>query len=1241
MASLVERTAATDRVAGIIQLVRRRWRLRHMLAGLGVVLAMTVAVLWLAAMAMDRAGFTETSITWARVVVTIVTLIVGARWVGWPLIRRLTDGKVALYAEERIPSLDGALMSAVEATSDTAPPEWKGSSLTNGLVDDAVRRLRPHGNGIAVEAPSIRRTGMILAAVAAFGMGVFMLGPDYLRYGAALIATPWKKASEVAPYSISVEPGNATVPKGTDMQVSARLNGFNSELVEVVTRRGTSSQWERIPMGLGADTGRFSARLFDLDADVEYYIESSGVRSGVFKLSVRNLPAVRTIDLELRYPTYTGLEVERIKDGGDIAAVRGTRVRVSVRSTMPVTAGRLVFDGDSAVAMKVSNDSTLVGDLVVREDGFYRVELTAEDGTKVAGTVEYVVDALDDMAPTIAIRKPGRDTRPTNVEEVFVEVEATDDFGIGKVELVYSVNGQAEKTLSLNDSAATRSKDFIAGHTFFLEELGLQAGDVVSYYARASDGGNAREGQQAATDIYFMTVRPFGRDYRQNQQGGGGGGGGGGQNPGALTQQQRDIVAATFKAERDREKTPANTFRENVTTIHLGQGRLREQVDELATRMDRPVVAQADTLFAVIAKLLKDASAEMKGAEEQLSERDTKEALPPEQRALQMLERAEAVYRDVNVSMGGGGGGGGGAQQSNAEDLADLFELETDKLRNQYEQVQRGEQQQAQQQVDETLEKLKQLAARQQQENERARQRANQMQQPGGGSGGGGGQRQLADQADSLARQLERLAREQQSAQMAESARRLQEAANEMRRAASQQGQGSSAGSALDQIENARRLLEESRQSSQTGGIEDAARRAQELANQQKEVQRDVQDLPGAGASRPEREQRLDERKTEMAGSVQQLQDDIERMSRDLARERPEAARDLREAARGMREGRLRDKIQFSRGVMRQGAPDYARNWEQSITDDLDSLSTRLDRANASASGNQQGNNQQQTLDRARDLVRGLSGIDDRMRDRENQAGMREQRGQGGQQQGAQGAQQQGQEGRQGQGQQGQQQGQEGQGQQKQGQQGQGQQGQGQQGQGQQGQGQQGQQGQGQGQQGQQGQGGQGQEGQGGQGQRGLNPQGGNSRGPTQLGGGGAQGGGVNGPFTGEDVRQYGRELRNQREAAEALRRELQQQGRNVEDLTQLIEQLRAIEGQRAFNDPEELARLRTAVVQGFKEFEFGLRRQMGGVEADRPALGGNENVPPGYRDMVNEYFKSLSKKPAPPPTTKKPEPPR
>jgi len=138
--------------------------------------------------------------------------------------------------------------------------------------------------------------------------------------------------------------------------------------------------------------------------------------------------------------------------------------------------------------------------------------------------------------------------------------------------------------------------------------------------------------------------------------------------------------------------------------------------------------------------------------------------------------------------------------------------------------------------------------------------------------------------------------------------------------------------------------------------------------------------------------------------------------------------------------------------------------------------------------------------------------------------------------------------------------------------------------------------------------------------------------------GGGGQGASI-GPYTGEDIRQYGRELRNQREAAENLRREMRQQGRDVRELTELIDRLRRLEAARVFNDPEELAQLRTSVVQGFKEFEFALRRALVGVEADRPALGGNTDVPDGYRDLVNEYFKSLSRRPASPPPSSPPPP--
>src|SRR5262249_27966703 len=152
-----------------------------------------------------------------------------------------------------------------------------------------------------------------------------------------------------------------------------------------------------------------------------------------------------------------------------------------------------------------------------------------------------------------------------------------------------------------------------------------------------------------------------------------------------------------------------------------------------------------------IAELLPKASAAMRDAEGTLQKQNVKEALSPEQRALQLLLEAEQEY-ELEVSMSNGGGEGGDRDQM-AEDLADLFELELDKLANQYEMQKRAGDQSRDRQVDELAEKLKELARRQQAEAERQRRAA----AAGGQGGGGGQQRALADEAEQAARRLEQL----------------------------------------------------------------------------------------------------------------------------------------------------------------------------------------------------------------------------------------------------------------------------------------------------------------------------------------------------------------------------------------------------------------------------------------------------------------------------------------------------
>ena len=137
---------------------------------------------------------------------------------------------------------------------------------------------------------------------------------------------------------------------------------------------------------------------------------------------------------------------------------------------------------------------------------------------------------------------------------MFLEAKAEDDYGVKTLDLVYSVNGGAEKTIKLFDGT-TRMPNVSAGHTLYLEEMGVKAGDSVSYYARVGDNGTVGGSQKALSDLYFVRVRPLSKDFkkaesqarrrrrRRRQQ----------NQVGKLSEQQRQIIAATFNVQRDRK----------------------------------------------------------------------------------------------------------------------------------------------------------------------------------------------------------------------------------------------------------------------------------------------------------------------------------------------------------------------------------------------------------------------------------------------------------------------------------------------------------------------------------------------------------------------------------------------------------------------------------------------------------------------------------------------------------------
>ncbi len=969
-----------DAILDSLERVRRRWRLRLVLEA-GVWAGAAVLGIGLVWFLVGRVGLSAPVVDGVR-----VALWVGLAGVLGVLIvrtvrRRADDAAVALYLEEHEPELAQSLLSAVDVIRGEPGPA--SPMLVERLLTVTRQRLETAEYGRRVDRRRLRRAAGTLATMTLGSVALLLLGPTSLRTSATTLFDPRSHAPVVEPFSVSVDPGNATVPKGGAQAIAAVLGGFSSEAADLVFRSDSAGEWERIPMERDSLAGRFLSRLFDVSKPTEYYVEADGVRSPAFRLDVVDLPAVRRLQATIRYPAYTGLPAETIEDAGDLAVLKGATVTIHATTTRPARGASLVVLDGAPIAMNASSGGAFDGTFRATADGFYRIDLIAADGREVRGSLEYAIDVLEDSPPTVRVTEPGRDTKVTSIEEVMTRVEAADDYGVRNVRLHLTVNGGPEQVVSVVDSAVGSRKEVSAGHTLFLEEWSLTPGDLISYYAEASDG----LGQSARSDLYFLDVRPFDKAYREADQQGGGGGGDG-NTPEGLSEQQKQVIVGTFNVVRDSATQVDRVWRENLTTLAISQGRLREQVAELVGRMKQRNVAHVDSTFALIATELDSAEQVMRRAEEGLGRQRPREAMPDEEKALRHLQRAEAAYRETQISQGGGGGGGGGGSQANAEDLADLFELQTDKLKNQYESVQQESSRRSESKLDETLERLRRLASRQQQENERMQRMADALRNRSGRAGGGGGsQRDLAQETEEAARQLERLSRERNDPGLAETARQLRQAAEAMRKAAAggaQQG-GAQGDDALDRLKQATKGLERARQEGRREQIRQLADQADELRRRQQDVGRDARQLPSDPTARNERIAAVRARKDELAREVDQLESEADRLAKSVGRDQPKASRDLSEAAEGLRTDRVRDKLAFSKGLVGRGAEEYLENMEKSIGDNLGSASERLHRA-AGSLETPAGSREAAALDRARDLVRGLESLRDRARAAQDRA---------------------------------------------------------------------------------------------------------------------------------------------------------------------------------------------------------------------------------------------------------------
>lgn len=921
-------------IGQLIARVRARWRQVIVLRA-AVVAALAVAAV-LAAGWLAGYGTARSSHGLAAVGVVTAVLALAAAWRAMSPARQApSDLQVARFIEERDPSLDDRLVSAVDvaAKGTGAMP-----ALATAMLADAERRAARVEPAAVIAPRVLRRSAVSALAAVALLCAVGFTGRHVARRSFDALSLTLFPAR----VHLDVVPGDARVQAGASVTIEARLAG-NTAPVSAQLQRWDGEGWISGDMPAAAD-GAFRVTFDGLGESFRYRVVAGAIASDAYEIAVVRPPRVTRVDVEYRYPAALGLAPRVEEDAGDVYAPAGTDVRLMIHTDRDAASGEMTRAGGGPLPLTAATATRLDVSFRVEGDDSYRLRVADREGMAAPGETEYFIRMLDDRPPEVRVLRPARDRSVTPLEEVDVQAEAQDDFGVAALELVYSVRGGAERVLAFDVPA--RAVTARGTRTLFLEDLRVKAGDFISYYVRARDVPRGRRASEARSDMFFLEVKPFEQQFSLAQSQGGGAGGGSPQID-DLVNAQKEIIVATWKLDRRSVASGASSA-SDIRAVAKAEAELKVRAEATASQfrdstMRDPrrrgpspgglragqTLPEEDAMTA--------ASKAMARAVSALETLKTKPALPPELEALNHLLDAQAQVTERQITRQTGAGGAG--QNRQAQDLSSLFDKELARQQQTNYETPAGAESEEASDADRLLERIRELARRQDEllrrQDELARQRP-----------------QMSD--EQVKRALETLTREQQ---------RLKEQAEQMARQMSrgQAGRDSQDSSARPQTGAAPR----DRQGDQTQGGQPRQSGASQSQGSQQAGSTGQTGQPGQSGQPRQGDQ--SGRTGDRGARMREVSEEMQRAAGELGRQDPTQA-----AARG---GRALDALRDLERQLQAGRPDDQRRAvgdmqleARQLADAQRQLSSELGRVGQGETG--------------RDALRRLAGEQERLADR-------------------------------------------------------------------------------------------------------------------------------------------------------------------------------------------------------------------------------------------------------------------
>ena len=438
------------------------------------------------------------------------------------LLRRgLSDARIAEGLDRVAGLARGSVLGSLELSRGTPPgvsPELARSSadvVLEALPGGTEELARPLASPFRTWAR--RGIGALALALPAVLL-LAVTSPERTVAAWSGLLRPGAVLSTPALPALGLDPAGGSLPRGSDLEVT----------VEAPGRERVRLRWQfdgDVARGGEAvvEDGRARFTLGALDAPVEYRaLAPDGARSARVRIEPEDPLLVTDLRIRLSFPDHTGRPAQQfLREAPPLEVPAGTEIRFEGRASRLLGEVRLEAaseDGDGSgaatdpgedrepVVLSVTGDR-FSGRWRPRRSGRYAWTLEGADGASPASVPpDLEITLAADAAPSVEVVSPGRDGElPLNRRQP-LEIRASDDHGLGRLELVaYRISSTGERDEPVVRRLRTGGvRAAVARPVLDVSSWELMPGDTVRYRARVTD--NAPRPRTAESREYVLRV---------------------------------------------------------------------------------------------------------------------------------------------------------------------------------------------------------------------------------------------------------------------------------------------------------------------------------------------------------------------------------------------------------------------------------------------------------------------------------------------------------------------------------------------------------------------------------------------------------------------------------------------------------------------------------------------------------------------------------------------------------------